>query len=769
MKKIATLALFAAVVAAAGAAEDKQSGNEVKAAPPKAAQHWAYQPVAAPAVPEVKQTKWVHTPIDAFVLAKLEENHLKPSPDADRAAFIRRATLDTLGFIPTPDEVKAFEKDRSHDAYEKLVDRLLASPHYGERQARRWLDLARYADSTGFQNDQTRLNMWRYRDYVINAFNNDIPYDQFIKEQLAGDEIAPDSKEALVATGFMANYPDNYNSRDLIQRKYQITTDIVDTVGEVFLAQTVGCARCHDHKFDKISAKEYFQLQAFFANVSEVNDIAADVGPQEEAYRAQQNKYQEATKDTRAQRKAILDGVRPAAIQYQKERYLTDSRESVFKPENEWTALDRWVNHRWKNVTTDEELAGYLQDTGANPDSPEYIKENGEKWQHYKKLGEELKKFSYLKPSTGSDKITAMTELGHPDAPATFLVFGGNHERPIEEVQPAFPAAIAKGAKPQIVPTATSSGRRKALAEWIASAENPLTARVFVNRVWNQYFGRGIVETVSDFGRAGQRPTNPELLDYLATDFVKHGWSVKHLHREILLSSVYRQSSDHRDDAYKVDPENKLLAVFPRRRLDAEQIRDSLLVAAGKLNEKVGGPSVFAPVPKDLNAGALWEVSKDQNDWTRRSLYIFTRRSVAYPLLDSFDMASPQQVHSRRDVTTTPLQALTLYNSDQVFDWSKALAGRVINEAGKDESAEIDRLFQILFARRPDKFERATLQAFLDNHEKVIKDKAADGKLAIALPTGVKADALPSDPIRASAFVDLVHAVANSNDFAYRW
>jgi hypothetical protein len=403
MKRIVTLALLAAVVVSAGAAEDKPAATETKAAPPKPAQHWAYQPVVTPAIPDIKQKKWVRTPVDAFVLAKIEEKGVKPAPDADRATFIRRATLDTLGYIPTPEEVKAFEKDRSSDAYEKLVDRLLASPHYGERQARRWLDLARYADSTGFQNDQTRPNMWRYRDYVINAFNDDKPYNEFIKEQLAGDEIAPDNKQALIATDFMAGYPDNHNSRDLVQRKYQITTDITDTVGEVFLAQTVGCARCHDHKFDKISAKEYFQLQAFFANVSEVNNISADVGPQEIAYRETQAKYQEATKDIRAQRKAILDSVRAAAVKYQKERYLTDSRESVFKPESEWTAQDRWINHRWQNVTTDEELSGYLQDTGSDPASSEYIKENGEKWTQYEKLNEELKKLSKLKPAIGSD------------------------------------------------------------------------------------------------------------------------------------------------------------------------------------------------------------------------------------------------------------------------------------------------------------------------------------------------------------------------------
>lgn len=752
------------------ATSDEKPAAAKSAAPARIAQKplWSYQPVRAVEVPTVKNKQWVRTPIDAFVLAKLEEKGLKPAQDTDRASFIRRATLDAWGVIPTPDQVKEFVADRSPNAYEKLVDRLLTSEHYGERQARRWLDLARYADSTGFQNDPTRPNMWRYRDYVITAFNQDKPYDQFVKEQLAGDEIAPSNPDVIVATGFLAGYPDNYNSRDLVQRKYQITTDMTDTVAEVFLAQSAGCARCHDHKFDKISAKEYFQLQAFFSNTSEVNEIPAVIGAQEVAYRKQQTKWEDATKELRAERSAILASVKEKGLLYHKERYLTDSRVSIFKPEKEWTPHDRWINHRLDNVTSELDIAGYLDDSANQKDSKEYDPNNVAKYERYKAITEELKKFDKLKPENGSDKITAMTELGHPEAPATFKFFGGDHERPLEEVQPDFPVAIANGEKPEIVPTATSSGRRTALANWIASSKNPLTARVFVNRVWNEYFGKGIVTSVSDFGKAGEKPTHPELLDYLADNFVKDGWSVKKLHREILLSSVYRQSSNSRADAFKADPENTLLAVFPRKRLDAEQIRDSLLVASGKLNDKVGGPSVMPPVPKNLGAGPLWQVSSNTEDFNRRSLYVFTRRSVAYPLLDVFDMASAQQVHAKRSVTTTPLQALTLANSDLVYEWSQNLAGRVINEAGASPNAELDRLFQILFARNPDKAEKDTLLKFLAGQEKTIKEKAFTGKFAIAVPIGVKEKSEQQDPIRASAFVDLVHAVANSNEFAYR-
>ncbi len=729
---------------------------------------WSYQPVKTPDQPAVKNKAWVRTPIDAFILAPLEAKGLAPSPDADRAAFIRRATLDAWGVIPSPEEVATFVNDTGPDAYEKLADRLLASTKYGERQARRWLDLARYADSTGFQNDDTRPNFWRYRDYVINAFNHDKPYSQFIQEQIAGDEILPDKQEGLVATGFLAGFPDNSNSRDLVQRKYQITTDMTDTVGKVMLGQTVECARCHNHKFDKISQKDYFSLQSFFANTSAVDNIPAQKGAVEVKYEKQLDKWEAATKEIHDKQKAIIDPYREVALKYHNERYLTDSRESIFKPKEQWNALDRWVNHRLANITDEDDLVAYLRDASVSPESKNYTPDIALKSQEYKELVEQLKKLDDLKPASGSTTISGVSELGHPDSPPSYVFFGGDHERKLEEVQPAFPEAITDE-KPVITPTAFSSGRRTALAKWIASDTNPLTARVYVNRVWEEYFGHGIVETVSDFGKAGQKPTNPELLDYLASKFVKEGWSVKKLHREILLSSVYRQSSDYREDAVQADSENKLLAVFPRKRLEAEEIRDSLLVASGNLEDKVGGPSVFPPIPANLGAAATqWKVSKDKKDQNRRSLYIFTRRSLPYPLLDTFDMATAQEAHSKRDVTTTPLQSLALFNSDIVFGWSQALAGRVINEAGNDESAQLDRLYEILFARKASATEKETLGKFLNTHEKVVRDKTSEGKFEVSIPTGLK-DSPKLDPIRAAAFVDLVHTVANSNEFIYRF
>ena len=654
---------------------------------------------------------------------------------------------------------------------------MLASHHFGERQARRWLDLARYADSSGFQNDATRPNNWRYRDYVIKAFNDDKPFDHFIKEQVAGDELWPNSQEAKIATGFLAGYPDNANSRDLVQRKYQITTDITDTIGETFLASTTGCARCHNHKADKFSQKEYFQLQAFFANTAFDQRVQLAKGTETEwdlKFAEQQAKYRQATKEIRDKQAAILAPYKEAGVKYQKERYLTDSRESIFKPEKDWNALDRWVNFRHKSVfNPDTDTAGYLRLTAENKDHADHTPDRITAWKEYQKLQAELRKFDGLRPQSGSVNITTATELG-TDAPPTFVRFGGIHERPLEEVQPGIPS-LWGGDKIEIKPTATSSGRRTALANWLASSNNPLTARVYVNRVWSQYFDKGIVGTLADFGRAGEKPTNPELLDYLASSFVKNGWSVKKLQREILLSSVYRQSSEPRDDLAKLDPKNELLAVYPRKRLEAEEIRDALLYASGQLNDVVGGPSVFPPIAKVLEGGAAdfdgnraWTVSKDKSDWNRRSVYIFSRRSLPYPLLQNFDPANPSQAHHKRDVTTTPLQALTLFNSDIVVNWSQALAGRIINEAGKDETAQLNRLYQILFSREPNKTETAALKAFLAKEEGIVQRKVAAGKFEAAVPVGLK-DPSSINPVRGAAFVDLVHTVANSNDFAYRF
>jgi len=788
------------------------------------APHWAYQPIRRPAEPVVRNKAWARTAIDAFVLAKLEASGVTPSKDAERAGFVRRATLDTWGLVPTPEEVRSFVGDRSPNAYEKLIDRLLASPRYGERWGRRWLDLTRYADSDGYNADGVRPHIWRYRDYVIKSLNEDKPFDRFVQEQLAGDELWPDSQEALIATGFLRNFPDEINARDLNLKKQEVANDLTDTVGAALLATTLNCAQCHDHKFDRVSQKEYYQFQAFFVNASWRDDILVPTGAARSAYEARLAQYNEASKDVREQMDAVLQPVIDKLESDRLSGFVPETRVSLTKPESERTPYDRWIYHR--NLWTM---------TGRTRNAVNRLKEKDkEGYAKYEKLEAQLKKFNRLKPRDPG-YLSAMTELGQAEAPPTHVLFKGIYDRPLEEVQPAFPKLFTEEL-PAIVPTASSSGRRTALARWITSPGNPLTARVFVNRVWDQYFGRGIVETVSDFGKMGTRPSHPELLDYLASSFVEGGWQTKSLHRQILLSRVYRQASAYRPEVHEVDPENRLLALFPRQRLDAEQIRDSLLAAGGLLEETLGGPAVFPPLPPQAGIPAnAWKVSEDPREHHRRSVYVFVKRNSPYPLLDTFDWANPQVVHSRREVSTNATQALALLNSELVQQWSQALAGRVLREAGDSEAAQLDRLYQILLARSPDAFEKGALLSFLDGQEQITKGQVAAGQ-PVATPEGygedpqvkaqvdrlyaalygrtpdrfekaallgyldkqrqerVRADeayASDGEPLasrpargtgapghakaagpnvaRAAAFVDLVQAVVNSNEFSYRF
>lgn len=822
--RIAPLALAAllAGVATLSPAEDyAPPGGFVKGSE----RPWSYTPLNTQvATPALKAKAWVRQPLDAFVLAKLEAQGIAPSPEADRHAYIRRATLDAWGILPTPEEVNAFVGDKSPKAHEKLVERLLASPRYGERQARRWLDLSRYADSDGYNTDGTRPNIWRYRDYVVNAFNADKPFDRFVKEQLAGDELWPERTEALIATGFLRNLPDEINARDLNLKKQEVANDLTDTVSAVFLGTTLGCAQCHDHKTEKITQQEYYQFQAFFSNASWKDDVSPLTGKALADYKAQLARWEDATQDLREQREAIL---KPTIDKLETDRlsgFVPATRDSISKPAAERNAYDRWIYHR--NLWTMQGRTRNAENQLKTKDKDGYAK--------YQALGEQLKKFDALKPKDPG-AISTMAELG-PDAPPTKVLFKGIYDRPLQEVQPGLPALLTDNTALKIEPTATSSGRRTALANWLVSPDNGLTARVFVNRQWAQVFGRGIVDTTADFGKTGSKPTHPELLDKLAADFVKQGWSVKTLHKQILLSSTYRQASLARE--VKQDPDNKLLWAFPRQRLEAEQLRDSLLAASGLLEEKRGGPSVYPPIPPNFDIGGQrnrWQTSEDPRDHNRRSLYVFVLRNSPYPLLETFDWANPQSPHFRRDVTTTAPQALALVNSDLVLGWSQALAGRVIQEAPASESARIDRVYEILFSRKPtaqekerltaflnaqealqtaqagevkkphlpegwgvdpklakqidgfykaaykrepDRYERTAFLSYLDQQAAKRKkgdggdDSADDGGGAAPATTAAAISGTPikgASKARAAAFVDLVHTLVNTNEFTYRF
>ncbi|MBW8777963.1 MAG: DUF1553 domain-containing protein [Burkholderiales bacterium] len=818
LTRVALAAMLACVTTLSPAEDYAPPGGFVKGSE----RPWSYTPLNTRlATPAVKNTAWVRQPLDAFVLTKLEAQGITPSPEADRCAYIRRATLDAWGLLPTPEEVNAFVNDKSPKAHEKLVERLLASPRYGERQARRWLDLSRYADSDGYNTDGTRPNIWRYRDYVVNAFNADKPFDRFVKEQLAGDELWPDKTEALIATGFLRNLPDEINARDLNLKKQEVANDLTDTVSSVFLGTTLGCAQCHDHKTEKITQQEYYQFQAFFSNASWKDDVSPLTGKALDEYKTQFAKWEAATKDLREQREALL---KPTIDKLETDRlsgFVPATRESISKPASERNAYDRWIYHR--NLWTMQGRTRNAENQLKTKDKDAYAK--------YQGLGEQLAKFDQLKPKDPG-LVSTMVELG-PDAPPTKVLFKGIYDRPLQEVQPGLPALLTDNTTLKIAPTATSSGRRTALANWLVSPENGLTARVFVNRQWAQFFGRGIVETSADFGKTGAKPTHPELLDKLAADFVKQGWSVKTLHRQILLSSTYRQASEARE--IKQDPDNKLLWAFPRQRLEAEQLRDSLLAASGLLEEKRGGPSVYPPIPLNFDIGGQrnrWQTSEDPRDHNRRSLYVFVLRNSPYPLLDTFDWANPQLPHFRRDVTTTAPQALALVNSDLVLGWSQALAGRVIQEAPASESAQIDRVYEILFARKPtakekdrlvaflnaqealqtaqagevkkphlpegwgvdpklarqidgfykaayhrepDRYERTAFLSYLDQQAAKRKktgggdDSADDGGGATAAAAPTASAVKGQNKARAAAFVDLVHTLVNTNEFTYRF
>jgi hypothetical protein len=706
---------------------------------------WSLQKVKDQTPPTVKNAAWARTPIDRFILAKLEAKGLRPAPQADKVTLLRRATFDLTGLPPTPEEVDAFVADASPDAYEKVVDRLLASPHYGERWGRHWLDLARYAESEGFKADETRPNAWRFRDYVIQSLNQDKPYDRFVQEQIAGDELWPNDPQARVATGFNRHYPDESNARVLQQRRQEILDDITDATGAVFTGLTFGCARCHDHKFDPILQTDYYRLQAFFANTVADDHIPMLSADELASFYKKRAAWEDQTADVRARIAKLLETQRKNARLEYFEKYPPEIQAMILKPAAERTPYEWQMAHKAQPYLefTDEEAAKGLK---------------GVQKAAYQALVKELAKFDDIKPPDLPEGI-GMKDLGRT-APPTYLLAVGVYNAPKEEVQPGFLTIL--DAKPAAVPPlqgVESTGRRTALARWLTDPENPLTARVMVNRIWHYHFGRGIVGTPSDFGVMGERPSHPELLDWLAREFVRSGWSMKHMHRLILTSAVYRESSAPNSEAAAADPSNRLLAVFPMQRLEGEAIRDASLAVAGVLNTKVGGPSVFPDLPLGMPAPrGGWKLSA-QDERNRRSVYIFVRRNTRYPMLDAFDMPDSHESCSRRNTTVTAPQALALLNDRTALEWARALAARALQEKNP-----VDRAYRLAYSRPPDPWEKDTVATFLEKQKAVIHERAAKGE-KLALPASVPDGMTPE---AAAAFVDFCQMLLNSNEFVYR-
>jgi hypothetical protein len=713
---------------------------------------WAFQKITKPPLPSVGSKSWVRTPVDAFVLARLEEKNLQPNPTADKVTLIRRAYFDLIGLPPTPEQVQAFVADSSPQAFEKVLNELLASPHYGERWARHWLDLARYADTQGFKADETRPNMWRYRDYVIEALNQDKPYDRFVKEQVAGDELYPADSAARVATGFNRLWPDESNLANPIIMRQEILDDITDTTASVFLGLTYGCAKCHDHKFDPILQKDYYKLEAFFSGITNA-DRATLLSTEEAArYDRQYAEWEAKTREIRAAMSGILDKIRVAKTRDAIGMFPKEAQDAVFTAPEQRTPMQWQMYYRSASrLPSDEALEKALQ---------------GDAKAQYAALKKELAQYDAIKPAAPPN-AQIMIDQGR-EAPPTHILAKGVWDAPLDEVQPGFLTILDPNPARIVVPEGlNSSGRRTTLANWLVDVNNPLTARVMVNRIWNDHFGQGIVGSPSDFGVMGERPTNPQLLDYLASAFVENGWSIKKMHRLIMLSNAYQQSSAYQGQAAELDPGDKLLWRFQRRRLEGEVIRDSMLYVSGELNPKMGGPGVFPPLPPGVSMPRSsylnWKTEKDWAEANRRSVYVFVKRNLRYPMFEAFDFPDTHESCPRRNTTVTPTQPLTLMNDELVMEWSRALASRVLNDSGLTARQRVERAYGLALSRAPKPEEAAAVLDFLTQQSILTGERLAkDEKLPMpdVIPQGIP-------PAMAAAFVDFCHTLLNSNEFLY--
>ena len=637
---------------------------------------WAFQPVRKTTVPKPANDSWSRNEIDRFILARIEKEGLKPAPEASRAALVRRLSFDLVGLPPTPAEVEAFVNDKSANAYEKLADRLLASPRHGERWARHWLDLVRYADSDGYRIDDFRPQAWRYRDYVIQSFNEDKPYDRFVQEQLAGDELFPGDPAALTATGYLRHWIYEYNLRDVRGQWTTILNDITDTTADVFLGLGLQCARCHDHKFDPILQKDYFRLQAFLAPILPREDLVAATDAEKRAHAAKLAEWEKKTAGLRAEIGFIEAKYRKATTQDAIEKFPEDIQAMILKPMNARTPIEHQL----------AELA-YRQVYYEYDRLDRKLK--GEDKEKVLTLRKQLATHDALRPAP-LPVVLAVNDVG-PVAPPVVIPKKGN-----DPIAPGFPTILDE--KPAVIPPLAanldSTGRRAALARWLTRSDNPLTARVIVNRVWQQHFGRGLAANASDFGKLGETPTHPELLDWLAGWFVENGWSLKKLHRLIVTSATYREAAGAPREGK--DPENKFYARGTTRRLDAEQIRDAVFSVSGELKPPASGPAVNATEP-------------------HRSIYTKILRNTRDPLLDIFDAPLWFQSAAARDTTTTPVQSLMLINSQFMLHRAKSFASHVWKESGANapDAQLVERAYRIALGRPPTAAQREAAVKFL--------------------------------------------------------
>jgi hypothetical protein len=798
---------------------------------PEARNYWAYLPLHQPAVPVVKNTGWVRNPIDAFILAKLEANGIEPAAAADRVALLRRVTYDLTGLPPSPEEVDAFVNDTRPNAYEKVIDGLLASPHYGEKWGRHWLDLVRYAETHGYERDSPKPQAWRYRDYVIASFNKDKPYDVFLREQLAGDELDRVTTETMVATGYyrLGIWDDEPADRALA--RYDVLDGVVSTTGQVVLGMSIGCARCHDHKRDPIAQKDYYRLLGCFRDITDMTPantrkIATAADRDDHARRLKEKQARESEVTQRVyqaeQRFTVALGARglvPArpnadlvdltyrfyrdtwdklpdfmGLKFEAEGPAADGYFSLApasRPEaiglvfegklkvpqaGEYTfnldstdgvrllidgkpVLDRPGRGRQTQevaVTLAQGLRPvrleYFHTTGkpqlevswSGPGFPRrsltpppargqvdltaLIRKHGTEVLGQKEVTQYFESVAELEavrkekvPEPGTD-VMCVEERGRAE---THVLIRGNPGSPGERVEAGVPEILALDAPKFPAREGPTSGRRRALAEWLTSGATPLPARVLANRLWQYHFGRGIVPTSNDFGRLGELPTHPELLDWLADDLVQGGWKLKRMHKLLLLSNTYQMSTQVNAAGLRADPANMLFWHFHPRRLAAEEVRDSILAVSGRLNLKAGGPSVYPPIPKEVLAGQSvpgsgWGQSSVE-EASRRSVYVHVKRSLLVPILSQHDQADTDSSCAVRYTTTVPTQALGMLNGAFTNEQASVLADRLRREAPDDVAGQVRRASRLTTGRQPTREEVDKDVAFIKQQE--IKDK----------------------------------------------
>ncbi len=648
-------------------------GLPTVAAPPKS-DHWAFQPVSRPALPAVKNVDWCRNPIDRFVLAKLEERGWSPPPAVRPEALLRRLTFDLNGLPPSPEQRDAFLNDRSPEATERLVDDLLARPAYGERWARHWLDVVRFAESNGYERDAAKPSAWRYRDYVIRAFNQNLPFDRFLIEQLAGDELADADRETIIATTYYRLGPWDDEPADPKQDRFDQLDDIVSTTSEVFLGLTLACARCHDHKFEPLAMRDYYGLVAVFNGL---------IRPQKGRTGL------EVPVGTRAELEAVAVGERAVAQLKQRASARGTAVTRI---------VARLLDGRFLPVIDDFK-------TLARTEPAQHVADFQKESRLRDLLARTPKAHVFIEPKA--------------EPPETYLLLRGQAANPGPEVAPGVPVVLASSPLTFPAPGERTSLRRLTLAQWLARPEHPLTARVIVNRVWQHHFGEGLVRTPSDFGTMGDAPTHPELLDWLADWFVNHGWSIKALHRLILASNTYRMGSQSNPVYAADDPENRLLWHRPARRLDVEAIRDAMLVVSGQANKIMYGVSMYPTIPSQAleahsDPDKVWRAS-EESESSRRTIYAFVKRSLPVPMLEVFDFCDTARSTAKRSMTSVAPQALTLFNGDFVNRQAHHFATRLECEVGTDPQRQVEHAILLALGRHSTETEKARLLRFLED------------------------------------------------------